>query len=124
MQLFILIRKELQIEIRAKDTILSMLLLGVSIILLFSFAFPLNKQITTSILPGLVWITIFVPVCDTDAMPITVVPVYLMNLLFQRPLRFGPTGSPVGVPLTRHFRRVDCWTQGQLKGSLRPSSLP
>ena len=58
MQLFILIRKELQIEIRAKDTILSMLLFGVSIILLFSFAFPLNKQITTSILPGLVWITI------------------------------------------------------------------
>ncbi len=53
-----LVKKELRIEVRAKDSLLSMVIFGVSIILLFSFAFPINSQMTHNNLPGLVWITI------------------------------------------------------------------
>lgn len=57
MQLWILIKKEFLIELRAKDTLISMIIFGISIILLFSFTLPLNNQRILPILPGLIWMT-------------------------------------------------------------------
>lgn len=55
--LFILLSKEFNQELKSKDAILSMIIFGLSIILLFSFAFDPTSASIKSILPGLTWIT-------------------------------------------------------------------
>ena len=55
--LTILLAKELKQEIRQKDAVLSMVVFGLSIILIFSFAFDLSSVNINKILPGLTWIT-------------------------------------------------------------------
>ncbi|MBC8197915.1 MAG: heme exporter protein CcmB [Candidatus Marinimicrobia bacterium] len=52
-----LIIKELNQELRNKDSILSMAVFGLSIILIFSFAFDMSTPNVNSILPGLIWLT-------------------------------------------------------------------
>ena len=57
MQLWVLIKKEFLIELRAKDTLISMVIFGISIIMLFFFTLPVKNQNVLSILPGLIWMT-------------------------------------------------------------------
>ncbi|MFQ6610333.1 MAG: heme exporter protein CcmB [Fidelibacterota bacterium] len=52
-----LIQKELQHEIRAKESVISMVVFGVSVILLFSFAFNATPAEFSRFLPGLMWMT-------------------------------------------------------------------
>jgi len=54
---FILLKKEFNQELKNKDAILSMIIFGLSIILLFSFAFNPTSSSIKKILPGLTWIT-------------------------------------------------------------------
>jgi len=56
-QFFILLNKEFSQELKNKDAILSMIIFGLSIILLFSFAFDPTSSSIKNILPGLTWIT-------------------------------------------------------------------
>tara|TARA_Y100000588_G_C13995370_1_gene813336 strand:- start:52 stop:720 length:669 start_codon:yes stop_codon:yes gene_type:complete len=54
---FILLNKEFNQELKNKDAILSMIIFGLSIILIFSFAFNPTSSSINEILPGLTWIT-------------------------------------------------------------------
>ena len=53
----ILLNKEFNQELKNKDAILSMIIFGLSIILIFSFAFNPTSSSINEILPGLTWIT-------------------------------------------------------------------
>ncbi len=57
MQLWLLIKKEIKQEIRAKETIISMTVFSVSVIILFSFAFNASPVEFRKFLPGLIWMT-------------------------------------------------------------------
>mgnify|MGYP002634929789 CR=1 FL=1 len=55
---FILLKKELFIEFRTREVILSMLVFGLSIILAFAFTSNVSKVIVTNYAPGMFWIMI------------------------------------------------------------------
>ncbi len=57
MTLLHLIKKEIRQEIRAKESIISMVVFGTSVILLFSFAFNATPAEFSRFLPGLMWMT-------------------------------------------------------------------
>jgi len=57
MTLIHLVKKELYHEIRAKESIISMVVFGTSVILLFSFAFNATPAEFARFLPGLMWMT-------------------------------------------------------------------
>ncbi|MCP4724360.1 MAG: ABC transporter permease subunit [bacterium] len=54
-QIFSIIRKDITAELRTKTSIGAMLLFGLTIIVVFSFAFNLDLQEQKSITPGLLW---------------------------------------------------------------------
>ena len=55
---FILLKKELFIEFRTREVILSMLIFGLSIILAFAFTTNVSKAIVSNYAPGMFWIMI------------------------------------------------------------------
>ncbi len=57
MQLLTLINKEIRQEIRSKESIISMTVFGVTVILLFAFAFNAAPVEFQKFLPGLIWMT-------------------------------------------------------------------
>ena len=57
MQLMTLIKKEFHQEIRAKESVISMTVFSVAVILLFSFAFNAAPAEFNKFLPGLIWMT-------------------------------------------------------------------
>ncbi len=57
MQLLTLIKKELRQEMRSKESIVSMTVFGVTVILLFAFAFNAAPAEFQRFLPGLIWMT-------------------------------------------------------------------
>lgn len=57
MQLWTLIRKEIRQELRSKETVISMTVFGITVILLFAFAFNAAPIEFQRFLPGLIWMT-------------------------------------------------------------------
>ena len=55
---FILLKKELFIEFRSREVILSMFIFGLSIILAFAFTTSVSKAIVSNYAPGMFWIMI------------------------------------------------------------------
>lgn len=55
---FTLIKKEIFQEIKTKDTLLSMVIFGISTLLFFVFAFNPNSTAIEKFLPGLIWMTL------------------------------------------------------------------
>ena len=53
-----LLKKELFIEFRSREVILSMLIFGLSIILVFAFTSNVSKVIVTNYAPGMFWIMV------------------------------------------------------------------
>ena len=53
-----LLKKELFIEFRSREVVLSMLIFGLSIILAFAFTSNVSKVIITNYAPGMFWIMI------------------------------------------------------------------
>ena len=53
-----LLKKELFIEFRSREAILSMLIFGLSIILVFAFTSNVSKVIVTNYAPGMFWIMV------------------------------------------------------------------
>jgi len=53
-----LLKKELFIEFRSREVILSMLIFGLSIILVFAFTSNISKVIVTNYAPGMFWIMV------------------------------------------------------------------
>ena len=51
-----LISKELLIEFRSKQTILSMLIFGLAVILIFAFSTNISREILTNYSPGMFWL--------------------------------------------------------------------
>ena len=54
---FILLKKEISQELKSKDTLLSMVIFGISTLLIFSFSFNPSSNSIQFFLPGLAWIT-------------------------------------------------------------------
>lgn len=54
----ILLKKEITQELKSKDSLLSMIIFGISTLLVFSFAFNPTSNTIQNFLPGLVWITL------------------------------------------------------------------
>ncbi len=53
-----LLRKELQIELRTKETLSSLLLLGLLTLLVLSFAFDPTSELRTEAAPGALWVAV------------------------------------------------------------------
>ena len=51
-----LISKELLIEFRSKQTILSMLIFGLAVILIFAFSTNISREVLTNYSPGMFWL--------------------------------------------------------------------
>ena len=51
-----LISKELLIELRSKQTILSMLIFGLAVILIFAFSTNISREVLTNYSPGMFWL--------------------------------------------------------------------
>ena len=56
--MFALIRKDLQIEFRTKETLASLLLLGLLTLLVLSFAFDPTSDLRTEAAPGALWVAV------------------------------------------------------------------
>ncbi len=56
-QIFAIMWKDLQVEIRSKESLLSMLTFGLLILVLFNFALEPSPALKQQITPGLLWIT-------------------------------------------------------------------
>ena len=55
--IWLIIKKELMQEIRSKESILSMVVFGIALIILIVFSINLDQEKIIIILPGLFWIT-------------------------------------------------------------------
>src|SRR6266446_10025719 len=53
-----LIRKDLQIELRTKETLASLLLLGLLTLLVLSFAFDPTSELRVEAAPGALWVAV------------------------------------------------------------------
>ena len=56
-QLSALLRKDILIELKSRETIISMMLFSLLVILMFNFAFEADSETIKKISPGLLWIT-------------------------------------------------------------------
>lgn len=56
-QIFAILWKDLQLEMKTKESFLSMLTFGLLILVLFNFAFDLTPEMKRLITPGLLWVT-------------------------------------------------------------------
>ena len=56
-QLSALLRKDILIELKSRETIISMLLFSLLVLLVFNFAFEADSAAIKKISPGLLWIT-------------------------------------------------------------------
>ena len=56
-QLSALLRKDILIELKSRETIISMMLFSLLVILMFNFAFESDSETIKKISPGLLWIT-------------------------------------------------------------------
>jgi len=56
-QILAILWKDLQVEARSKQSLLSMLAFGLLILVIFNFAFEPTPELKRSITPGLLWIT-------------------------------------------------------------------
>ncbi len=56
--MFALIWKDLQIELRTKETLASLLLLGLLILLVLSFAFDPTSELRATAAPGVIWVAV------------------------------------------------------------------
>ena len=52
-------KKDLRLELRTGESLVAMILFSVGVILLFSFALPMTPQVSSSLAPGLLWMTYF-----------------------------------------------------------------
>jgi len=55
---FTLLKKDLLLELRSKEIVISMLTFGVTVILTFAFSFNVSSDIMSTFAPGLFWIMI------------------------------------------------------------------
>ena len=55
---FLLLKKELFIELRSKELILSMVVFGIAIVLSFSFSSDLSRVVVKNYASGMFWITV------------------------------------------------------------------
>ncbi|MCH8300425.1 MAG: heme exporter protein CcmB [Candidatus Marinimicrobia bacterium] len=56
-QLSALLRKDILIELKSRETVISMLLFSLLVIIVFNFAFEADRAVLKKISPGLLWIT-------------------------------------------------------------------
>ncbi len=54
--IFAIVKKDILIELRAKETVIAMLVFGLLVIVVFSFAFALGVEEQKGIAPGLLWV--------------------------------------------------------------------
>jgi len=99
---FILLKKELFIEFRSREVVLSMLIFGLSIILAFAFTSNVSKVIVTNYAPGMFWIMIlFVSVLG-------------VHRSFSYEKKFDAFSMLISAPIDRGIIYLSKWISGTI----------
>jgi len=99
---FILLKKELFIEFRSREVVLSMLIFGLSIILAFAFTSNVSKVIVSNNAPGMFWIMIlFVSVLG-------------VHRTFSYEKNFDAFSMLISAPIDRGIIYLSKWISGTI----------
>ncbi|MGY8750465.1 MAG: heme exporter protein CcmB [Fidelibacterota bacterium] len=99
---FILLKKELFIEFRSREVVLSMLIFGLSIILAFAFTSNVSKVIVSNYAPGMFWIMIlFVSVLG-------------VHRTFSYEKNFDAFSMLISAPIDRGIIYLSKWISGTI----------
>jgi len=95
-----LIKKELLIELRSKQILVSMAAFGLSVVLIFAFSFSVSQKILETFAPGLFWVLIlFTSVLG-------------LHRLFDYEKEFDAFSLVIGAPVDRGTIYISKWISG------------
>ncbi len=95
-----LIKKELLIELRSKQILVSMAAFGLSVVLIFAFSFSVSQSILETFAPGLFWVLIlFTSVLG-------------LHRLFDYEKEFDAFSLVIGAPVDRGTIYISKWISG------------
>lgn len=97
-----LLRKEILVEFRSREITVSMLSFGLTVILIFAFAFNVTPGLMTTFAPGLFWVmTMFVAVLG-------------LHRMFAYEKEFDAFGFLISAPVDRGVIFLAKWISGTL----------
>lgn len=98
----VLIKKELLIELRSKQILISMAAFGLSVVLVFAFSFSVSRSLMETFAPGIFWVLILFTA------------VLGLHRLFDYEKEFDAFSLMIGAPLDRGVIFIAKWISGWL----------
>ncbi len=97
-----LIKKELLIELRSKQILISMAAFGLSVVLVFAFSFSVSKSVLLTFAPGLFWVLVLFTA------------VLGLHRIFDYEKEFDAFSLMIGAPVDRGMIFLSKWISGWL----------